>query len=188
MVFDLNHWRNPRKTIANRFESNDIAYATHGGIIAMEALDAINLPFSDLKDKILLDYGCGTGRAARILSRAFKHVYAYDPVKECIDTAKTECPGINFHNITYTHNFSDIPECDMAVAINVIEHLDDNSANVMIQNLKNRVSGKSYIWYLAKKNKQILMPYMEDGWADADVSASSNFSDKMMIRGFQFKK
>ena len=160
MTFSLEHWKNPRQTIATKFKNNDIAYATHGAMLAMEALCYINKPAGQLKSLKLLDYGCGTGRVARVLSGLFGEVYAYDPVKECIDLAKTECVGINFHNIRYTSNINDIPSVDMAICINVIEHLTDIDVQRLVSNLKNKVSGPTYLWYSTVKNKNFMNKYL----------------------------
>jgi 2-polyprenyl-3-methyl-5-hydroxy-6-metoxy-1,4-benzoquinol methylase len=160
MTFPLSHWKNPRQTIATRFQHNDIAYATHGAVLACEALRVIDKPASELKKLKMLDYGCGTGRVARVLCGLFGEVYAYDPVKECIDMARTECTGMNFHNIHYFHEIDKVPIADMSICINVIEHLTDIDAQVLVDNLKNKVTGPSYLWYSSTKNKVFMDKYL----------------------------
>lgn len=162
MTFTLDHWKNPRKTIATRFEHNDIAYATHGAVLAMEALRVINKPAGELRQLKLLDYGCGTGRVSRVLSGLFGEVWAYDPVKECIDMAAIECTGINFHNIHYSHEFEKVSKTDMAICINVIEHLVDTDAQVLVDNLKKQVAGPTYLWYSTTKNKLFMKKYLTE--------------------------
>lgn len=189
MAFTLEHWRNPRRTIATRFEKNDMSYATHGAIMALEALAAIDLPISITKEMTILDYGCGTGRISRILSKAFKHVYAYDPVRECIDLARTECIGLDFPNITYYTNINDIPETDIAVSINVIEHLDEKSSNQMLLNLKNKVLGFSYIWYSSRRNTNLLAKYLpEETKKQNKILEDLNGGDKILVHAFNFRE
>lgn len=183
MTFKLDHWKNPRRTIATRFEHNDIAYATHGAMLAMEALRFIDKPASELKKLKLLDYGCGTGRVARVLSGVFGEVYAYDPVLECINTAKSECMGMNFHNVKYFTDITKIPKVDMAVSMNVIEHLSDQDAQVMINNLIEKVEGPSYIWYSSSKNKEIISKYLTEEQVSHDTATSGG---GICIREFLF--
>ena len=189
MPFPLDHWKNPRKTIATIFEKNDMAYATHGAIIAMEAIKAMNLLPSEMAEMTLLDYGCGTGRASRVLSHLFKEVHAYDPVKECIDLASKECPGLTFSNVKYYTNINDVPEVDIAVSINVIEHLNAYDAERMIDNLRNKVNGKSYIWHFIKRNLTMLDAYYptEEMRNEHSQFFRNGHDDRMVITGFNFR-
>lgn len=182
MTFDLAHWKNPRQTIATKFQHNDIAYATHGAMMAMEALRFINKPAGELRKLKLLDYGCGTGRVARVLSGVFGEVYGYDPVKECIDLAKTECPGMEFPKVKYSHQFNDMPTVDMAVCINVIEHLNDNDAAILVANLKNKVTGPTYLWYSTSKNKRFMDKYLTREQVSEDEARPGSIA----VREFSF--
>lgn len=183
MTFNLDHWRNPRKTIATKFHQNDIAYATHGAIMAMEALRIIDKPLSELRKLSLLDYGAGTGRVARVLSKGFSKVYAYDPVKECIDMAYTECNGIIFNNLEYFYDIKAVPKADMAVCINVIEHLTDVDAAVLVKNLSEKVAGPTYLWYSSSKNKRFMQNYLTKEQQDEDNSIDTS---RIIIREFHF--
>jgi 2-polyprenyl-3-methyl-5-hydroxy-6-metoxy-1,4-benzoquinol methylase len=182
MAFPLSHWKNPRKTIATRFEHNDIAYATHGAIIAMEALKAIDLPPSKLNTMTLLDYGCGTGRAARVMSKLFAKVYAYDPVKECINLAYNECEGIDFPNVEYFSDITLVPKADIAICINVIEHLVDTEAQILIDTIKEKVVGPTYMWYSTSKNKNIIDKYLSEEQIQEDAASQGGIT----IRSFLF--
>lgn len=162
MAFPLSHWKHPRATIASRFESNDIEYATHGALQSMLVLQHLGLKVSDLAGKTILDYGCGTGRIARPLCAVFGKVYAYDPVPECIEVGKAECAGITFNNLVMTSNLVDIPEVDFAFSVNVIEHLLAPEAQVMIDNLTRLVRGKTVLWHSVSKNRHVLAPYTTD--------------------------
>lgn len=181
MTFTLDHWKNPRLTIATKFQHNDIAYATHGAILAMEALRFINKPAGELRKLKLLDYGCGTGRVARVLSGVFGEVYGYDPVKECIELAKTECQGINFNNIRYFTEINDSPKADIAICINVIEHLTDLDAQVLVSNIKNKVDGPTYLWYSTTKNKNFMDKYLS-----REQVLEDNANGGIAVREFYF--
>lgn len=94
----------------------------------------------------IIDYGSGTGRIARVLSRYFKHVYAFEPNKECHAAALKECPEIKLHNVTFVNDFNDVPNCDLSLSVNVIEHLSGALAVQAIENMLNK-SAKIALWY-----------------------------------------
>jgi 2-polyprenyl-3-methyl-5-hydroxy-6-metoxy-1,4-benzoquinol methylase len=170
MPFDIHHWDNPRAAISTVYKDNDFAYATHGGYAAIFALSFFkNYKISDFKEMTILDFGCGTARMSRTLTPLFKHVYAYDPNKECLKEAEAEAIKANLkpNNLTVTGNFDDIPECDICFSINVMEHLDFPSAEDMLKKLKEKVKYESLIWYSVSKNerniKKLLSPQR---WAE----------------------
>lgn len=160
MTFKLDHWRNPRGTIATNFRDHDMEYATHGAVEALKILKFTDLSIQQMAQMTILDYGCGTGRMARPLTALFKHVYAYDPVIECIEEGLRECGEMTFRNLTMTSDFSKIPQVDFAVSFSVIEHLTDADATVMIENLRKVVNGPTAILYSLSKNRNIITPYL----------------------------
>ena len=48
MAFNLDHWRNPRGTIANNFRKHDIEYATHGAVEALKILKFTDFSIQDM--------------------------------------------------------------------------------------------------------------------------------------------
>ena len=163
MTFPLTHWVNPRATIASTFQHNDIEYATHGAVTALKMIQDMGYTFEQLKTMTVLDYGCGTGRMSRVLTPLFKHVYAYDPVHECIKEGLKECSGMKFPNLTMAYDWNMIPEdIDIAISVSVIEHLVDKDANIMIANLSKKVKGKTSILYSLVKNQTVIRPYLDD--------------------------
>lgn len=169
MTFKLDHWRDPRATIATNLRRHDMEYATHGAIEALKILKLTDFSIQEMAQMTILDYGCGTGRMARPLTALFKHVYAYDPVAECITEGKKECGLLKFKNLTMTSDFKDIPKVDFAISINVIEHLTDTDAQVMIDNLARVVDGPTAILYSMSKNKNVLAPYLTKEQKEADI-------------------
>lgn len=161
MAFDLNHWNNPRGSIANKYINNDFAYVSRGANIAFYILQKFNITPEEAKHMSVLDYGCGTGRAAAFLSLIFGKSIGYDPNAFCIKTAHEENvkSDMKLPNLTLTTNIDEVPMCDIAFSTNVIEHLNPNDASVMIENLKRKVSGKTLLWYSPSRNK-ILEKYI----------------------------
>jgi 2-polyprenyl-3-methyl-5-hydroxy-6-metoxy-1,4-benzoquinol methylase len=169
MTFKLDHWKNPRETIATNLRNHDMEYATHGAIEALKILKFTDFSIKQMANMTVLDYGCGTGRMARPLTALFKHVYAYDPQPECIREGGKECGELKFKNLTMTHDFNIIPEVDFAISISVIEHLSDEDAKVMISNLAKVVNGPTAILYSLSKNKSVMYPYLTDEQLEADA-------------------
>ncbi len=95
MSFPIDHWNDPRASIANGFEHNDLGYATSGMRAAAAVLHILDMPLAELQTKWLLDFGCGTGRISRPLSYFFKFTKAYDPNRECIRLAISETRKCN---------------------------------------------------------------------------------------------
>lgn len=144
----LSHWENPRDTIACAHKDSDFAYALHGAQMAALVIRALDRRPSELQTMTCLDYGCGTGRISRVLASHFQHVHAYDPQPACMAEAAKECPEIPITNLT----IGVIPHtADVAVCINVIEHLNeqdaDNAMSVMLT-----AAPIAVVWYHAQNN------------------------------------
>jgi len=183
MAFGIDHWNNPRGSIANKYVKNDFAYVSRGANIALYVLKEFNITPSDAKNMIILDYGCGTGRAAAFLSKIFGRSIGYDPNQYCIREAykENEKSDIEFPHLMLTTSINDVPVCDIAFSTNVIEHLDENAQRIMIKNLREKVNGKTLLWYSPIRNK-ILEPYIvSNSWEDV-VS-----SGKMQVDFFDFR-
>jgi 2-polyprenyl-3-methyl-5-hydroxy-6-metoxy-1,4-benzoquinol methylase len=159
---DLHRWQQPRKSIATRFEKNDMGYATDGAIGANLIYSMFDITPSITKTLTILDYGCGTGRICRPLISLFKTVYAYDPSPECIEQFKVEnlqCDR-KFTNLVITTNLDDIPKCDLAFSINVIEHLSVKTATTMISNLRSKGITKIVMDYSINKNFEVMKEFL----------------------------
>lgn len=159
MTFPLSHWSRPRQTIASRLKDDDFAYALHGAHMAAEALHALDMKPSTLRRLRCLDFGCGTGRVARVLAAHFAHVTGYDPNAECIDEALRECPSIVQGNLAFTNDSSALPECDVAIAVNVLEHLDDATARAALE-LMLRQAPVVVVWYAIASNAAVMAPWL----------------------------
>lgn len=165
---NLSHWDDPRSSIATKYLNNDFAYVSRGASIAMDVLKLLDITPSQAKKMTILDYGCGTGRAASFLSRIFGKVIGYDPNINCIATAarEEELSDQRNKNVIFTSDINQIPVCDVAFSTNVIEHLSANDCMIMIKTLGEKVSGQTILWYEPKSNV-LLEPYIKSSkWSD----------------------
>jgi 2-polyprenyl-3-methyl-5-hydroxy-6-metoxy-1,4-benzoquinol methylase len=196
MAFDLKHWSNPRNTIANIYKDNDMAYVTHGVMCAYEILLLINEKPLDLKNKTILDYGCGTGKNTRAIHYFFKKAVGYDPVKECINEAHKEFNNINKpilglpdkidllrKNVLYfTDDISTIigTEFDYVFANNVIEHLTGEEQITAIDNMLKmcKRGGKVIFNTFIEKSKNVIESYK----AKKEIIITSNFGYYIIIK------
>lgn len=173
MSYTVGHWNNPRASIATRYANNDFAYVTRGANTALFILEMFDLSPSEAKKMTILDYGCGTGRVSLFLSRVFGKVVGYDPNKFCIAEAhkENEKSEQTPTNLIYTSNINDIPPVDIAFSCNVIEHLTEQDAQVMINviNLKNE--GRTILWY-SPLNNGLLSKYMDSEVWESRVKAA----------------
>ena len=154
----LEHWRDPRGTIACRHKANDFAYALHGAQMAAYVLRYLDLRPSELRGMTCLDYGCGTGRIARVLASHFGQVYAYDPQSACMEEAAKECPEIPIPNLALVRQ--PVP-ADVAVSVNVLEHLDDERAEFALSTML-QMSPVAVVWYHARQNHAVMRKYLPD--------------------------
>lgn len=177
------HWRNPRKAIASNLRHHDIAYATHGALQAMQVLRQLAVT----SGSSVLDYGCGTGRIARVLTPVFARVYGFDPVPETIAVGNTEAMPLTFSNLVLTTNLDQVPEVDDAFSVNVIEHLSDSDAEEMIDNLKVKVRHNTVLWYHPQHNRTVLDRYLSDNDKRDDDWKHANGST-VVVRTLRFRQ
>lgn len=83
-----------------------------------------------LKDKVVLDLGCGAGLGTYFYSMLAKKVYALDYDAVAIEEAKKYpyAPGkVEFLHLDLTNpeDRERIPEVDVCVALEILEHLED---------------------------------------------------------------
>lgn len=183
MTYKLDHWNNPRASIATKYQSNDAAYFSRGANIAIYILKKFDIKPSEAEKLSILDYGCGTGRGAAFCSLFFGNTFGYDPNKFCIAEAHKENikSDISYKNLLLTHDIHQIQECDIAFSTNVIEHLDIKDQLIMIENLKQKVKGKTLLWYSPERNETLKDYIVDADWED-------NKGGKIQIAFFDFRK
>jgi SAM-dependent methyltransferase len=186
MAFKLDHWNDPRGSIANKYVNNDFAYVTRGANIALYILQKFDLKPSEAKKLTVLDYGCGTGRAALFLASVFGKVVGYDPNTYCIAEAFKENDKSDSKpsNLILTSSIDEVPVCDLAFSTNVIEHLTPHDAKIMIDNLKQKNTGETLLWY-APVNNALLEPHITSSlWSEK--LAAAHRGGKIQIDFFDF--
>jgi 2-polyprenyl-3-methyl-5-hydroxy-6-metoxy-1,4-benzoquinol methylase len=181
MPFTQDHWRSPRKTIANKYQNDDIAYATHGAIVAMECIRRLHAGASISPSMTLLEYGCGTGRIARPLAGYFRTVVGYDPVIECVELARKEC-AVPQPNLFYTNVSDDLQTAsfDVVASINVLEHLVEEDQRRLLDIVKRVAKPKAPIllWYSLRLNRDVLAEVFGKGeWYDDDAATIAERPD-----------
>jgi len=159
----LDHWRNPRATIANYYENNDYGYVFHAVSLFKSFLTISGITLEDLKSKKILDYGCGTGRVTRVFAMFCQAAVGYDPVKECIDEAFKEDEkigkSISARPKIFTTDISELSnDYDIIVSINVFEHLDFDDSQQALNNIACclRDQGECFLWLHSMRNRKFL--------------------------------
>lgn len=160
MAFPLHHWNKPRETIGAR---DDIGYTTEGAQHAIKILQSLDLRFSDTQNLTALDYGCGTGRITRVMSECVYNIIGFDPNKFCIDQAHIDTKRHrNYHNVIFTNDIKDCKPADLVYSIHVLEHLNDNDAEIAIRTMMNYLKPNGYLilnWNV-NNNSQIIKKMM----------------------------
>lgn len=167
-------WKKPRQTIATRYQHNDFGYVTNGAVGANGIYALFDMKPSVSKQLTALDYGCGTGRVSRPQTPLYAKIACYDPVVECIAEFHKEIKQceMSFPNLIITSDFNQIPVCDVAWCINVIEHLEADDALQLVQNLQSKVTGDVVINYRLSRasNMDALAAYLTPEEIVADTA------------------
>lgn len=78
---------------------------------------------------VVNDISCGYGYGSRILSRSkASAVIGYDVDQDALKEARKNYPDLEFYYIDLDKNHYPLPEADVTISIETIEHLDDPEA------------------------------------------------------------
>jgi 2-polyprenyl-3-methyl-5-hydroxy-6-metoxy-1,4-benzoquinol methylase len=155
-------WGSPRATIAHTYHNNDYGYVFHGAAVVLDLLEYADISPVDCKKLKILDYGCGTGRIARIFALTGAKVWGYDPYDECIKESLKEGEKVSSFlktPILLTSDFLAISETfDIVYCVNVLEHLVADLFETAILNIESKIkeNGKCYLWIGSKSNSHWL--------------------------------
>lgn len=127
--------------------------------------------FVDVGD-VVIDYGCGTAYGTDILSETALRVIGIDSSQANIDYARLTHPKDNIDYVCANIETLDIPECDVAVQFENLEHLYDPKS--FVDKLKKSV-GK-YIIMSVPFGCEKLIKVGDDIQADLDSEHHSVFN------------
>lgn len=146
-------WETPRQSIAFHYADNDYGYVFHACILLYEFLFASDIAVNDLKKHKILDYGCGTGRLARLLALSGANVVGYDPTPECITEGvvfeSKKVPPTSRIPKLFTSEYSQIEkDFTIVLCVNVLGHLDAEEFKTAINNITESLieGGVAYLW------------------------------------------
>ena len=141
----------------------------------------------DIRNKLILDAGCGQGYFSRILSRAGAQVYAFDNIRRLVETAKMS----GSKNIDYSVGdvralkFED-KIFDAVVSIIVLQHLSSKGVISAIQETS-RVIKNGGQFILAIPHPIMFMSKMKSGWISFDYDTIS-YWNKSQVKIALFSK
>jgi 2-polyprenyl-3-methyl-5-hydroxy-6-metoxy-1,4-benzoquinol methylase len=134
-----------------------------------------------IKDKKILDYGCGSGYGAHILSKKAKYIVAIDKSEDAINFAKENYSSKNlkFKSIS-TFNFKKNHEAfDVIVSSQVIEHVENTE--FYLNNIYNLLKPTG-IFIVTTPNKQHrLYPYIQKPWNIFHLKEYTFFEFKKLL-------
>ena len=153
-------------------------------------LDRYLFAMQYLKDKVVIDLGCGAGLGTFLYSMVAKKVYAVDYDAKTLDFAKQYpyAPGkVEFIHLDMREegDVARLPEADVCVALEVLEHLDDPT--IVLRGLKARQlifsvplhSMEVSTWHRfpinnAKDVKNLMAPFYDVGKLEEQGHVKSN--------------
>lgn len=116
------------------------------------------------RDKVVVDYACGVGLGSYFYSLVAKKVIAVDRKQEALDYAKR----FNFNNkIEYVKldlEKDELPDGDIAVALEIIEHLNDPDRFL------ERIKQKEMVWSIPRNSLEISSWHVQDYRTIKDVT------------------
>ncbi|MGD0711217.1 MAG: methyltransferase domain-containing protein [Bacteroidales bacterium] len=154
--------RTDERHILNPYFNNEAEYYNHLMHIA-----TYRFAQRYVKDKHVLDYGCGTGYGSLMLSDIAANVTAVDLSKDAIGFAKQNyiADNLNFKTIpelTDPHSSEASEKFDIVTSFQVIEHVPDDKE--FVEKLKNLLNPGGYL-LLSTPNKSIrLFNYIQRPW------------------------
>ncbi|WPO83987.1 class I SAM-dependent methyltransferase [Chryseobacterium sp. JJR-5R] len=110
--------------------------------------------------KKVLDFGCGSGYGAKMLSETAEYVFGVDISQEAVDFAKKEYISPNLDFITYSGLGNE--KFDVITSFQVIEHVKNDSE--YITQLKKLLAPKGILLISTPDRKNRLFNYIQKPW------------------------
>jgi len=139
--------------------------------------------FVDVGDNVI-DFGCGTAYGSKILSEVALHVLGVDFAQSNIDYARLIHPCDNVDYICEDIEKWDLPECDVAVQFENLEHLYNPKA--FVEKLKEKTS--KFIIMSTPVAVEKLITVNGDVQADLDSEHHSVFDSPDVVRSLYLDK
>ena len=132
------------------------------------------------KDHVVIDLGCGIGKAFPYLSPAFRKVVAVDISDKCLDiAANKQFTNIDFQKVDLTDNDLKLPQADFAFCCNVLLLPDLEKNIAIIDNAYRALKKKSAAVFVMPSLDSILFYawrliewYRKEGVKAADIPDS----------------
>ena len=121
---------------------------------------------------LVCDLGCGAGYGAFLLSWIAREVLAVDVSEEAIAFAKQRFISANLTFGVMDIQYDALPDADVYVAFEVLEHLDDPQA------VLERIGAKPIVWSIPVQNRN---PWHKHAYSVAEIQALMPG-----VRGYQF--
>lgn len=135
-------------------------------LIYLTHLKSYEMILDDIRDKKILDFGCGEGYGVNILSQAAADITAVDTSREAIDAAQEKHCGDNLRFVPIVstqdilHRFEK-GSFDAIVSFQVIEHVDDVDEYLLAIKALLRSGGK---FYCTTPNRSVRLLPFQNPW------------------------
>jgi len=135
------------------------------------------LPF--VKNKNVLDYGCGSGYGSQMLALEASSIVAVDISKDAIDFASKNYPAnnIDFKTLNQFDNIPENKKFDVITSFQVIEHISDE--NKYIERLKNLLKPGGYLIISTPDKTSRLVNMIQKPW---NIFHIKEYSSRSLFR------
>lgn len=151
----------------------------------------------DLKNKMLLDAGCGIGLASIYYSKRFKNITSVDLEEQKINQAKTLAKANHIKNISFKDvDLTKAPfikkQFDMIICFEVIEHVEDDAS--MLKGFSKMLSknGELILSFPSKtlmsKIAQKSLDHFKVGYVPSDIRKILNKLNLKIVEEYSFGK
>lgn len=161
-------------------------------LMHMKSYEAI---LDEVKGKTVLDFGCGEGYGAKILSQSAQQVTGIDISQEAIEQAKIKypSPNVSFKHIKTSNDIITIlgeNSFDIVISYQVIEHIHD--ATAYLEQIKKVLKPQGRL-YLTTPNANFRLLFFQKPWNQFHVreytyeslqNTLKNFFTEVNIKGF----
>lgn len=158
----------------------------------LQSLDFVNLAVDalsqqsvkDLKEKLLLDFGCGWGRITRMWLRKIpgENIVGVDPMEEMIALCKETIPNVHFLLTQPAPPISELvgQTFDLVTAYSVFSHLNEEYLNLWFNEFARLVKPGGMMFITTRSRKfidHLLQKRENNEFAEYEQALKNNFPD-----------